>query len=395
MSASPLAKELINKLIGSNADDMLDGTKLRWYADRVRAWERGERIAPVTIDMALTTTCNAGCEFCYRFLQKNENHKIKTEHMTAFLDDCAEIGVKGVSLVSDGESSISPCYAHTISHGHSLGLSIASGTNAYLLRGDLLEEVFPKLTYLRVNISAGEQERYDEIMGTKGKPDFFSQVCQNIRDMVRMKKAGLSQCTVGMQMVFKPDYEDQLIPLAKLAVELEADYLVIKHCSDDEFGTLGVKYGDYERTYPTLLAAQSLSNDRTRIQVKWSKINECTANGAVRTYQRCYGAPFLLQISGTGLVAPCGMLFNERYKEWAHMGNITQQRFKDIWQSEKYWQTMKYLASEQFNAQQMCGSLCLQHSLNKALDFYKKGNFKLDDIEPKKGEMPPEHLSFI
>jgi len=33
---------------------ILDGTKIGWHLDRVRAWERGERIAPITIDMALT-----------------------------------------------------------------------------------------------------------------------------------------------------------------------------------------------------------------------------------------------------------------------------------------------------------------------------------------------------
>lgn len=380
MSISQLGKEHIDKI--------LDGTKINYYHDRVRAWEAGERIAPVSIDMALTTTCNMGCVFCYRYLQHNKQYKITSEHMTRFLDDCAEIGVKGVSLVSDGESSISPAYAHTISYGSSLGLSMASGTNAYLLTGDLLREVFPKLTYLRVNISAGEEKRYNEIMGARG--DMFEMVCQNIRDMVVMKKKGESNCTVGMQMVFMPEFEDQLIPLAKLAVELEADYLVIKHCSDDEFGTLGVKYGDYEKCYPTLRMAESLSNDRTVIRVKWSKIHECSEKGAVRSYQRCYGPPFLLQISGTGLVAPCGMLFNDRYK-WAHMGNITEQGFKEIWESEVYWKVIRRLASDKFNAQKMCGSLCLQHSVNKYLDDYKKGKITLE--EPTGGL--PEHLSFV
>jgi MoaA/NifB/PqqE/SkfB family radical SAM enzyme len=392
MSISQVGKEHIKILTGSNADDILDGTKARWYTDRIRAWDKGERIAPVTIDMALTTTCNMGCEFCYRYLQHNTVYKITKEHMTSFLDDCKEIGVKGVSLVSDGESSISPAYEHTITHGYNQGLSMASGTNAYLLNGELLKSVFPKLTYLRVNISAGEETRYNEIMGAKG--DMFRTVCSNIREMVRMKKEGLSNCCVGMQMVFKPDYEDQLIPLAKLAVELEADYLVIKHCSDDEFGTLGVKYGDYKACYPTLKAAEALSTSRTRIAVKWSKIEECNEKGAIRTYQRCYGAPFLLQISGTGLVAPCGMLFNERYK-WAHMGNITQTRFKDIWASDRYWDVMRRLASDKFNAQKACGSLCLQHSVNRLLDNYKKGQFKLEEVEPKEGETRPKHEAFI
>ena len=37
---------------------ILDGTKIAWHLDRVAQWERGERIAPITIDMALTRACN-------------------------------------------------------------------------------------------------------------------------------------------------------------------------------------------------------------------------------------------------------------------------------------------------------------------------------------------------
>lgn len=387
MSLSQLSKEHIDKI--------LDGTKISWYHERVRAWDRGERTAPVTIDMALTTTCNMGCVFCYRYLQHNKRYVITKDHMRRFLDDCAEMDVRGISLVSDGESSISPAYPFTIAYGHSLGLSMASATNAYLLKGELLEEVFPHLTYLRINISGGEKDRYNEIMGAKG--DMFDQVLENIRNMVKMKKAGKSNCTIGMQMVFMPEFEDQLIPLAKLAVELEADYLVIKHCSDDEFGTLGVKYGDYEKCYETLKRAETFSNDKTIIRVKWSKIRECCDQGAIRSYKNCYGTPFLLQISGTGLVAPCGMLFNERY-QWAHMGNITEESFKEIWQSQKYWNVINHLANKKnipgmppFNAQTMCGTLCLQHSVNKYLDDYKKEKFELSDPA---GESTP-HISFV
>ena len=221
---------------------------------------------------------------------------------------------------------------------------------------------------------------------------------ENIKSMVAMKKAGLSSCTIGMQMVFKPDYEDQLIPLAKLAIELEADYLIIKHCSDDEFGTLGVKYGDYEKTYPTLRMAEALSTEKTIVKVKWSKIEECGPKGAIRTYTNCYGTPFLLQLSGTGLVAPCGMLFNERYA-WAHIGNITKSRFKDIWQSEKYWQVIDHLANRRnisgmppWNSQTQCGTLCLQHGVNRYLDNFKKGTQEL--IEPADKDKQ-EHLSFV
>ncbi len=37
-----------------HVDLILDGTKINWHMDRIQAWERGEKIAPITIDMALT-----------------------------------------------------------------------------------------------------------------------------------------------------------------------------------------------------------------------------------------------------------------------------------------------------------------------------------------------------
>ena len=39
------------------------------------------------------------------------------------------------------------------------------------------------------------------------------------------------------------------------------------------------------------------------------------------------------------MVAPCGSLFNEKYKKF-HIGNICDKRFKDIWASDKYWEVM-------------------------------------------------------
>jgi MoaA/NifB/PqqE/SkfB family radical SAM enzyme len=369
--------EHIEKLI-------LDGTKIAWHDDRVRAWQDGKRIAPITIDMALTRACNYGCHYCYAMLQENDRSIINKEIITRFLDDCAEIGVKGISFVSDGESTISPAFVHGCQHGHSLGLAMACGTNAYVLTRSKSEEVLPHLTYLRVNISAGEPKRYAEIMGVK--EDYFHRVVDNIRNMVEIKKRDHLDVTIGLQMVLMPQYADQIIPLARLGKELRADYLVIKHCSDNENGDLGVDYRGYSRLSDLLHEAESLSDSEYQCTVKWSKIQ---AQGT-RSYQRCYGAPFLLQISGSGLVAPCGMLFNEKYKKF-HIGNICEESFKDIWKSERYWEVMNYLASPEFNAQKMCGTLCLQHKVNEALDELVKGNIQIERPQGKE----PQHLAFV
>lgn len=363
---------------------ILDGTKIAWHKDRIEAWERGERVAPITIDMALTRACNFGCNYCYAMMQENERLPITKEVINHFLEDSAEMGVKGISLVSDGESTLSPVFADSIVRGSELGISMAVGSNAYLLNERKLRQILPHLTYFRVNITAGEPKRYAEIMGVK--EEWFYRVCENIRLMRKIKDEQNLDVTIGMQMVLMPEYEDQILPLAKLGKELRPDYLVIKHCSDNEDGFLGVDYGAYRKLYDQLHEAEALSDDGYRVSVKWSKIKD----EGTRSYQRCYGAPFLLQISGSGLVAPCGMLFNEQYKKF-HMGNIVTQRFKDILNSERYWEVMGYLASPAFNAQKMCGSLCLQHKVNEYLDSYQKGEVQLG---VPAGDAP-QHLNFI
>ena len=192
---------------------------------------------------------------------------------------------------------------------------MATGTNGFVLTKNKAEEVLPYLTYLRINISAGERKRYSEIMGVKEK--YFDRICQNIRDMVEIKRKNNLGVTIGLQMVLMPEDADQVIPLAKLGKELRPDYLVIKHCSDNEDGDLGVNYSGYKKIYDILKEAETYSDEEYKVVVKWSKIE----SGEKRSYQRCFGAPFMLQISGSGLVAPCGMLFNERYKRY-HIGNI-------------------------------------------------------------------------
>ncbi len=135
-----------------------------------------------------------------------------------------------------------------------------------------------------------------------------------------------------------------------------------------------------------LREAETFSDDEDQVSVKWSKIQ---AEGK-RSYQRCYGPPFIIQLSGSGLVAPCGMLFNDRYKK-LHIGNICETRFKDMWASDAYWDVMNYISSPKYNAKKMCGTLCLQHKVNEFLDARRKG--RLDLAQP--AGAPPMHIEFI
>lgn len=97
-----------------------------------------------------------------------------------------------------------------------------------------------------------------------------------------------------------------------------------------------------------------------------------------------------MQFSGSGLVAPCGMLFNSRYKKF-HIGNIADKSFKEIWQSKKYWEIIKSLGSKKFDARTMCGSLCLQHKVNEYLWDIKQNTIAVAEPLPN----IPAHINFI
>lgn len=363
---------------------ILDGQKLNWHQERVEAWLRGERIAPVTIDCALTRACTYRCVYCYGQLQANDEKRMTKDVVFRFLDDAAEIGVKAISFVSDGESTCSPYLYDAIVRGKKNGLDMALGTNGYLLKDEKLEEILPCLSYLRFNISAGTPESYAKIMGCK--EDYFYKVCGTIKEALRIKKEKKLPVTIGLQMVLLPQLSDEILPLAKLGKELGANYLVIKHCSDDEEGSLGVDYSKYFGLVDVLKEAEAMSDEQYLVKVKWSKV----LSGGKRKYSQCYGPPFILQLSGSGLVAPCGMLFNEKYKKF-HIGNIVDTSFKDLWKSDRYWEVMNFIASEKFDAKTMCGTLCLQHKVNEVLWDLKNNGGALE--EPKRE--PPMHINFI
>jgi MoaA/NifB/PqqE/SkfB family radical SAM enzyme len=367
---------------------ILDSHKLSWHYDRVAAWEAGERIAPVSVDMSLTRACSAMCSFCYAMMQESQaRSSIKESHALNLLDDFAEMGVRSVSLVSDGESTISKAYVPFIQHAAKLGINIGNATNAWEWEPEKIEAVLPHITWLRFTVAAGRPESYARIM-YKGPEHtkVFDRAMSHIRYAVELKRKKNLQVTLGIQMVLMPDLRDEILPFAKLGVDLGVDYAVIKHCSDDEQRTLRIDYSMYESLHPLLEQAEAMSTEQTKVIVKWSKIRD----GDKPSYQRFYGPQFLLQISGSGLVAPSGMFFNARYSK-LHIGNFTEERMGDIWKSDRYWRVMNYLASPYFNAQTMMGTLPIQHYVSVALDNHLKG---VQRIQPGTGEQPL-HVNFL
>lgn len=389
MDMSNQKTDNINNSIQTKEGELiLDSHKVSYHFDRVEAWENGEKIAPISVDMALTRACGAMCSFCYAMVQEpQERANIKTKEALDLLDDFAEVGIKAVSLVSDGESTLSKAYVPFIQHASKIGIDIGNATNGWEFEKEKVDQVLPHMKWVRFTVGAGTPEGYSKIMyKSEAHTQVFDRAMKNIRYAVELKKKLKLDVTLGIQMVLTPEFKDEIIPFSKLALDLGVDYGVIKHCSDDELGTLGIDYSKYEAMYPLIIEAEKMSTDNTKIIAKWSKIKD----EGVSSYNRLYGPQFLLQLSGTGLVAPSGQFFNARYSK-LHMGNFTEERFIDIFKSERYSKIMDYIASPSFDAQTMMGTLPITHYVNEALDNHAKGIRK---IIPNYGPKPL-HVNFI
>ena len=300
---------------------ILDSHKLPFHFEKVSAWESGERISPVSVDMALTRACGAMCSFCYAIMQEpQERSQITVDNSLKLLDDFKSVGIKSVSLISDGESTLSKAYVPFIKHASALGIDVGNATNGWELTEEKADQVLPHLTWVRFTVAAGTPSGYSNIMYKgPGETQVFDKAMKNIKYAVDLKRKLGLKVTLGIQMVLMPEFKNEIIPFAKLAIDLGVDYGVIKHCSDDEVGTLGVDYSKYEEMYNALNEAESLSNEKTKIIVKWDKIKD----KGVSSYKRFYGPQFLLQISGSGLIAPAGCFFNAKFSK-LHIGNFTE-----------------------------------------------------------------------
>lgn len=356
---------------------LMDGHKLLWHADRVATWQKGERIAPIHIDAGLSKGCNIRCEYCFGALQRNiftkgKNIYFPREPLLNYMRDAGRAGVRSVAFIGESEPLLNPHVYEAIAAGRQAGMDMALGTNGLLLdTGKAGQEALELLSWFRFNISAATPESYHRVHSSKD----FATAIHNIKFCVAEKRRRGLSLAIGLQMVLIPSNVDQVVPLAKLGRELGVDYFVVKHCSDNQESDLGIfeKLGDYASFESMLKDAEAQSHDDYNVVVKWQKIT----NLGQRNYDRCLGYPFLLASSGDGRVYPCGMFFDKDEEDF-RIGDLTQQSFIEILESDRYQEVLERVTALDVHTQ--CYSNCRAHMINEYVWKIKN---------------PPPHVNFV
>ncbi|OGV83470.1 MAG: radical SAM protein [Lentisphaerae bacterium RIFOXYB12_FULL_65_16] len=351
-----------------------------YHMDRVQEWRRGERIAPIHIDMGLTKFCNIACIYCIGVTQggMKKGQMIQPDALLRLIRDAGRLQVRSVAFIGDGEPTLNPALYDAIVLARECGVETAMATNGILLDMNRAHDVLRNQTFVRFNLSAGNSEGFRRIH--QAAPALFDELIQKIRELVRLRKENQYGCTLGLQMVLIPENFDQVLTLARLGADLGVDYLQVKQCSDTEYGELGIQREEYRRVVDTLKEAESLSREDYSVQVKWNKINILAETDVyrhgIRKYDICYGTPMLGQISGNGKVYPCGPFFG---KDRFLIGDIHRMSYYDMIKGDRYWAVQRDIV-ENIDVHCDCTIGCRQDYIN---------TFLWDLMNP------PAHVNFI
>jgi len=377
---------------------LFDGCKMFWREQKLQDFMDGKRIMPETIDMGIHKGCNMRCLFCYGTYQKPSQEYIPEEKLIEIAKDAGRCGIKGIAIIGDGEPTLNDGLYEFVQALTENKVESAVATNGLRLNNEQTEILTDNCTWLRFNVSAVD-EKYGVIhRGTK--QGSFSYLKSIIRHAVEHK----GKCTVGLQMVLIPECFDQVVPLAKMGVDLGVDYVQVKQFSDAGSGMpMHFDMNKYDEITEKLKEAEGLANDRTQIVIKWHALEESKKITMKRewSFERCIDLPFLFQVSGNGKCYPCGYMFN---KDEFCYGDLQKQSLYEILNSEKYWGVVENIAKTP--VEKICQGQCRHCESLKFLDVFTKkykGNAKNTLIEMCGSEdqyerlknNPPSHLAFI
>jgi radical SAM protein with 4Fe4S-binding SPASM domain len=204
-------------------------------------------------------------------------------------------------------------------------------------------------------------------------------VVANLKRAVAHKRANGIRCTIGAQALLLPENADEIETLAKVCRdEIGLDYLVVKPYSQHKYSLTHL----YEKVnYENYLAMEARFEGfstpefdlvfRSHTMKKYVEADD-------KRYKTCNATPFSwAYVMADGAVYGCSAyLLDQRFD----YGNMMEQSFQSVWQSEKRRANFRYVRHELDIRE--CRKNCRMDEVNRYLDRLTGGQ-------------PVEHVNFI
>jgi hypothetical protein len=136
-------------------------------------------IAPISINLDLTTACNYRCDHCIDWDILNTKHRHDEETLRSSMITMVERGLRSVILIGGGEPTIYPGFTEFVRFLKDLELQIAVVSNGS--RGDKLLEIADALEardWVRLSLDAGSDELFRAMHKPVKKSLTLDEICE-------------------------------------------------------------------------------------------------------------------------------------------------------------------------------------------------------------------------
>lgn len=355
-----LSKQIINIMVKKGLNCPLtenDLPALEGIRDGVTAFA-----GPQIIHMDLTNRCNLNCIACWcqspllgrdHIKTKQLGETLPFEVITSFIDDIVEMGgATQIKLGGGGEPTMHPKFADVLTYLRKRAPDIEIDINTNFTRFDdnlidlILQTGVNKLT---VSLWAGTSATYQKTHPNQQGQATFERVVSNLKKLCRARSEGLPEIWIHNVLMNLNCHE--LESMLELAMDIGAEHIhfvlvdpvpgkteQLLLNNEDQIALVKqlLKYKPHIDVYDNY--TDPLTNRRIRIINHLELLRRLSQlDSDIGVYDKkaveripCYMGWIFARVLADGKVAPCCK--GHRMT----MGNLNQNRFKEIWHSTRY-----------------------------------------------------------
>ena len=337
-----------NRAVFSNPFDHKN--KLLFHGAHVNSVINGSRPFPIHLEIDLTNICNHACNFCNMAdTLASDSSLINTDVLLTRLEEARNMGAKSVSFTGGGEPSMHPDFIKISESLLEMGYDLGIVTNGSLLIKEKARVVGERYKWVRISLGGPNQEIYSKIQGK----DDFSRVLENIHSI--KPRGSTSGVDLGLKVMLIPaniNHLNDLIDALKSKL-LDGSQISYIQLVPDEYTS---DNGEFIQSDKVRNALEDFRANLATIGIplRSSYFTVVTADRDLDLSPTCYAHFFQMIITATGTVTFCK---NTRSTPSLHVGNIYDNTFEEIWNSDR----LKKLESciNASNCNTFCRSLSL------------------------------------
>lgn len=330
------------------------------HLDRITAWDRGEKPAPVTVEWDLSNRCTLGCQDCHfahthvrgPWAQKPRTLPMAFEStgdladtglVMRVLDELHSAGVRSIVWSGGGEPTTRPDWLNIVTYAHMRGFSQGMYTLGGLLMPETASRLASMVDWVVVSLDAPDAETYSREKGVPASR--FMAACSGITSLIGQK------ADIGVSFLLHRDNWRRSGEMLSLARGLGATYTTFRPairtspaspstCTDDRGWIAEAVAHDFR-----YLAAQpdvEIDPDRFTAYANWMD----------HGYSACHGIQLNTTITPDGRMWIC-----PQRRGVTALGDLRTESFRDVWARHP----------RTFAVDGGCRVMCRLHPVNETL----------------------------